>query len=57
MVDEVEHAVVCPVQILEHEDERPLFRHRLEQATPRPEGLGAVVAREVHVGAETDERA
>src|SRR5262249_25462926 len=41
MVDEVEQTVVGPVEILEHEHERPLFRGRLEEATPGGERLVA----------------
>ena len=44
MVDEVEQAVVGPVQILEHEDQGPLFGERLEEAAPGRESLVAAVA-------------
>ena len=39
VVDEVEKGIVCPVQVLEHEDERPLLGERLEEAPPSGEGL------------------
>ena len=57
VVDEVEQAVVGPVQILEHEHERPLLGQRLEQAPPGRERLVAAVARVLARRAETNERA
>ena len=39
LVDEVEQRVVRPVQVLEHEDERALFGHSLEEPAPRRERL------------------
>jgi hypothetical protein len=39
LVDEVEQGIVGPVQILEHEHERPLVGQRLEEATPGGEAL------------------
>ena len=57
IVDEVEQAVVGPVQILEDEHQRPLLGQRLEQAAPRRERLVAAVARVLAGRAEADERA
>ncbi len=54
MVDEVEQAVVGPVEILEHEYERPLLCRSLEQPTPRGERLLALGALRSF---EPDERA
>ena len=56
VVDEVEQAVVGPVQILEDEHQRPLLGQRLEQAAPRRERLVAAVARALAGRAEADER-
>jgi len=44
MVDEVEQAVVGPVDILEEEDQRALLCQRLEQRPPGGEVLRAPVA-------------
>ena len=56
MVDEVEQAVVGPVQVLEDEHERVLLGQRLEEPAPGPEGLAAVVARVLRRPAEPDQR-
>ncbi len=56
LVDEVEQALVGPVQVLEHEDERPLLGERLEEAPPGGEGLAAAVSSEPGLGLESDER-
>ena len=45
MLDEVEGAVVGPVQILEHQDERNAVGDRLDQALPRRERLLAPACR------------
>src|SRR5439155_24795560 len=37
MLDEVEKAVVRPLDVLEDEHERPALRHPFEEATPRGE--------------------
>src|SRR4051812_24867200 len=34
MVDEVEHPVICPMEVLEHEDERALLGQCLDEAPP-----------------------
>ena len=47
VVDEVEQAVVGPVQILEDEHERALLGERLEEAAPGGERLVAAVAAEL----------
>ena len=57
LVDEVEQALVGPVQVLEHEHERPLLGERLEEAPPGGEGLSAAVAAEAGVRLESDQRA
>ena len=55
LVDEVEQALVGPVEVLDDEDERPLVRHRLEEAPPRRECFAAPVAAELALGREPDE--
>ena len=54
-VDEIEEAVVRPVQILEHEHRRPLLAHRLEEATPGGERLAAALAAPTGVRPEAHE--
>ena len=55
VVDEVEQAVVGPVEVLEHEHGRAPLGDRLEEATPgRGRGLGAGAGRPL---ADADERA
>jgi hypothetical protein len=56
MVDEVEQAVVGPVQVLEDEDERALLGQALEEATPGSEGLGPALTSRGRLLAEPDER-
>ena len=58
LIDEVEQAVVRPVQVLEHEHERTLFRERLEEPTPRGECLASPIRRTaaVVVAGEPGER-
>ena len=47
MVDEVEQAVVCPVEVLEDEDERVLLGERFEEPPPGRERLGLAVGADV----------
>ena len=56
MIDEVENAIVGPVQILEHEHQRPLLSKGLEKATPRRERLRPALLRRSTRAAESDER-
>ena len=56
LVDEVEQALVGPVQVLEHEHERPLVGECFEEASPSGEGLAATVAAQAGSRLETDER-
>ena len=56
VIDEVEEPLVGPVQVLEHEHERPLVRDRLEEAPPGRERLRAVVAAQLLLGLEPDQR-
>jgi hypothetical protein len=55
VVDEVEEAVVRPVQILEDEDERSLIGERLHETTPGGEGLVSRF-RSAGMAAQADER-
>ena len=55
LVDEVEQRVVGPVQILEHEHQRPPLGQRLEEAAPGGERLSALRSPRSS-SAETDER-
>lgn len=57
MVDEVEQLVVGPVEVLEHEDERTLVGHRLEEAPPGGKRLAATIRRGVVATADADESA
>ena len=56
LVDEVEEALVRPVQILEDENERAAFGHRLEEEAPSGKRLASAIAAELALGAQTDER-
>ena len=56
VVDEVEQVVVRPVQVLEHQHERPLLGELLEEASPRGERLVPHVAAALGAAGETDER-
>src|SRR5919106_4077534 len=56
VVDEVEQAVVGPVQVLEDEHERPLLAERLEEPPPGGEGLSSAIAARLLCG-QADERA
>ena len=57
LVDEVEQAVVGPVEVFEHEHERALLGECLEESPPGGEGLAAAVAAEPGVRLQADERA
>ena len=57
MVDEVEQALVGPVQVLEHEHEWALLGDRFEEATPGGERLRPMVASERLLALQPDERA
>jgi len=57
LVDEVEQALVGPVEVLENEHERPLLRQRLQKPPPCCERLTAAVAAEHGLALQTDERA
>ena len=54
--DELEQAVVAPVEILEDEHERPTCRDRLEEPPPGGEGLGTAVAAQLVCRCEACER-
>src|SRR5512133_1015003 len=58
LVDEVEEAVVRPVQVLEHEHERTLLRERFEEPAPRRKCLVSPIGRTagVAVAREPGER-
>ncbi len=56
VVDEIEQAVVGPLDVLEHKDERAALGQRLEEATPGGKRLAALVVAQLLVRAETDER-
>ena len=45
VLDEVEQAGICPLEILEHEDRRLLIGERLDEEAPRREEILALVAR------------
>ena len=57
VVDEVEQALVGPVQVLEDEHERPAVAERLEEAPPGRERLGARVAAALALLCLADQRA
>ena len=57
MVDEVEQAVVGPVEILEDEDERAPFGEGFEEPPPGGERLGLSIAADVLFVGEPDQRA
>ena len=52
LVDEVEQALVRPLQVLEDHDERALLGERLQEAPPGGERLGLAVAAELALPAE-----
>ena len=58
MVDEVQQALVRPVEILEDDDERALLREPLEEPPPRREALDAPIPCRSRFGAvgESEQR-
>ena len=56
LVDEVEEALVCPVEVLEDEHEWPPLGHGFEEQAPRSEGLPAAIVAELALSAEADQR-
>ncbi len=56
LVDEVEHALVGPVQVFDDEDQRTLLREGFEEAPPGCECLTSPVAAELALSAQADER-
>ena len=56
VVDEIQEALVPPVEVLEHEHRGALLRERLEEPTPRRERLAPAVVR-VGGAAEAEQRA
>ena len=57
VIDEVEQAVVRPVQVLEDEDERVLLGERFEEPPPGRERLGLAVGAGLGLLGEADQRA
>jgi hypothetical protein len=57
VIHEIEQAVVRPMQVLEHEHERPLPGKGLEVAAPGGERLATVVTAQLDAGLEPDQRA
>ena len=57
LVEEVEQALVGPVDVLDDDDERPLFRETLEEAPPGGERLVAAIASQLCFAREAEERA
>ncbi|HEX2428779.1 MAG TPA: hypothetical protein VHI53_12680 [Gaiellaceae bacterium] len=55
LVQEVEQALVGPVDVLEDEHEGTLLGEALEEAAPRGERLVAAVAAELCLGAQTEQ--
>ena len=55
-VEEVEEALVGPVDVLDHDDERALFRETLEEAPPGRKRLVPAVAAELRLAAEAEQR-
>ena len=56
VLDEVEHGVVGPVQILEHEHRRSVLRQLLDEPAPGGEGLGPAVAEQRSASVQADQR-
>ena len=56
VVDEVEQAVVRPVQILEHEHEGAPFRHGFEEPAPGGKSLGSTIAARLALLRQPDQR-
>ena len=57
VLDEVEHGVVGPVQILEHEHGRSVLCQVLDELPPRCEGFGLAVAEQRSACVQADQRA
>ncbi len=57
LVDEIEQHLVRPVEILEHEHERPLLGEPFEEPAPRGERLAPPIASQLGLVLEPDERA
>ena len=57
MIDEIEQAVVGPMQVFENEHEWALVGQRLKEAAPSRERLSAVVATEFSARLKANERA
>ncbi len=55
VVDEVEQRLVGPVQVLEDEDERTLFRERFQEPAPGRERLAVLRTRSRRLGVEAGE--
>ena len=56
LVEEVEEALVRPVDVLDDEDERTLLGETLEEAAPGGERLVAAIAAELRFAGEAEER-
>ena len=56
VIDEVEQAVVGPVEILEDQHERPALRECFEEAPPGGEGLRLAFAFQVRLAGDPDQR-
>ena len=57
MVEEIKKPVVCPMDVLEDEYERPLLRHPLEEAAPSGERLALLaVARDLRLRGDASQR-
>ena len=56
LVEEVEEALVRPVDVLDDDDERTLLGETLEEAAPGGEGLVSAIASELCVAGEAEER-
>ena len=56
LVEEVEEALVGPVDVLDDDDERPLLGEPFEEAAPGGERLVSAIAAELRFAGEPDER-
>ncbi len=56
LVEEVEEALVGPVDVLDDDDERALLGETLEEAAPGGERLVAAIAAELRFAREAEER-
>ena len=56
LVEEVEEALVRPVDVLDDDDERTLLGETLEEAAPGGEGLVSAIASQLCVAGEAEER-